>query len=472
MWFGHLQRKVLECGKKELTRAHRAVRTFQLQRTEHSNCSGRKCVHAKYGEFLWSLLEDPSWVARRTETVRIHETGGFERSVTLDISLINLRDRLDFYELPSYETIPIPFALLRKGLLLDVDLRGTDGQPLSVATSFEDSFAAQLVCEFLDPTSVQCGHSGQAYFDVALSEDSPGSLVSQSGVATPEFFHENFMMMTSIDISISDRYILKYRLVETPTLSLGRRWAERLGWTPQFILIEAPSVGYAEREHLRVVAPAGTFIDSSQLYRSVETPEDERELGFRYRERTTPARAAVYTREAPLGRYDLGITLRVHITGSLLATLLFSFIALLMALGVSLGELLTGFLSYPFNEAGSDSSKFGSATLPITIAILSITAGFIFRQDGSSTSTSHLAVVRFGAIVGAFTMFLGVVLLTLTNDRTWIMWSWGAVAAINLFVFLNTLWIAFASQKALKRITRAAEISRWAYVYDVYYPLR
>ena len=42
VWFEHRQPRVLEFGRKELTRASHAGRTFLLQRSEHGNCDKRE----------------------------------------------------------------------------------------------------------------------------------------------------------------------------------------------------------------------------------------------------------------------------------------------------------------------------------------------------------------------------------------------------------------------------------------------
>ena len=76
-----------------------------------------------------ALVKDAGWVRRRVDTVRFVDSATLARSVTLDLDLAQVREAAVAAGFPTH-AVPVPLAVLRKGLLLDFDLRDASGEAL------------------------------------------------------------------------------------------------------------------------------------------------------------------------------------------------------------------------------------------------------------------------------------------------------------------------------------------------------
>ena len=265
------------------------------------------------GAYFCSLIDNPDWIRRRVETVHFVDLTRVERRVTLDIDMSKVvQHAVDAnLDLAAVEHLPVPLAMLQKTLLLDIDVKDSSGTSLSIATSDEDSGAAHAVMlHRIDQQGMTLTPLlSDKLYQIAKDMPSQSDYLALAGMLPPrkrqrmigidawalgnakprptqaerriwdDLFKTDTIKKTIADFTrlfmptvylrknSTGLSLLKFRYVESETTLRRGNLLNRLGLTPSTVLIDAPAVGRAEREHLRLLAPQGLSITQMLLAR-------------------------------------------------------------------------------------------------------------------------------------------------------------------------------------------------------------
>ncbi|MHB8448976.1 MAG: hypothetical protein ACYDAQ_00660 [Mycobacteriales bacterium] len=389
-------------------------------------------LHEARAKMLLALEDRRDWILRRVETVRLLNTTQLERLVTLDIDTAELRRMSNLAGLVLSKKILVPLSVLPKSLLLDLDVRDATDSAVHVTVSDKDSAAAQLLIlarlqscgvaiSSLSPDILrliyQAAHEMPNEADLealTASTDATrrqmktwrniGSTASPEG--WPKLIEENntfvrllaqmtinYQPMVELAFQDLDICVIKYRILESQ-MPERIRLPNHLRLRALGIVIEAPSIGLAQREHLRFEAPPGLFIEGAAFYPDavMTLSTDGHDLSY-LEIRVTPDRSVLYTRSFPKGHYELLLLLRPRLSGFLRPaqfTVLAS--ALLLYLG-ALSQLIGAHLS---RVATSDR---GSA-VALLITVPSVMSALLAREGEHELLSDYLRWPRI-AVAGS-----------------------------------------------------------------------
>lgn len=262
------------------------------------------------GEFYLDLIEDWSWIARRVETIEVQDSRHRLRRVSLDIDTRELSTRIRKHRLQGLSEVPLPVAVFQKGLLLDFDLRDADGRALSTFTSGEQSLVARLAIvakvraagipltraqlaavsalgyeishEFVDVDEITDWyiHDRKIIPRCVLGGDTAAQDAWRLLESNEELFDfvEQFFLASYLPTMWypvnGGPEILKYRrlegeqdtLLEHIRKSAGRHEAHSSVPQDSWMLsLRVSDVRSAVREHIRILAPDGTFLSSGLM---------------------------------------------------------------------------------------------------------------------------------------------------------------------------------------------------------------
>lgn len=372
------------------------------------------------GKFLHSVLVDPGWVKRRVETIELVDTRRIERRVTIDIDSEDLRNRAmaaGVYD-PGSPMLPIPLTLLRKNLIFDIDVRDANGGARSILTSDEDSRGAHAVLlhrlQLIKQSSVLTERMSDKLYEIARRMPSQDDLETLSQYSTdyayisgwsldrgteeeewawatlfaePAFtalvidFTTLYMPTVYIDGS-RDREVLKYRYVESEEFLPSPTVRQRFLLEPVFALISAPTIGRAQREHLRIKAPPGIDVLSVDLgcYTREELPGGPASLrrDDTYESRVALERGVIYTSRMRRGEYFALARLQTAPSPFLSPALtLVAVLALLLLLGG-----VFQWTAFVLSDAQS--------TVTLLLAIPSFAAAYVARRDNEHEMLGNL----------------------------------------------------------------------------------
>lgn len=440
---------------------------------------------AQTGRYFLSLLTKPEWIYRRVETVELVNREVIDRRTSLDINVAELAARAEHAGFDSPSRVYLPLTLLRKVVLADLDVKDDCGTALSVVTSDHDSHAAHAV---LLETAKSIGHDPanfcpeiiQTLYEIARNRPSVADQYAiesswyrsdpsiaawglrQQGLTVTSgdqelweqlFMNEIFvkriaeltikyMPIVAIETNKPQR-IIKFRTSEPMVSTLGPSGVRaRLGLVPGLYNIDAPSIGRAQREHVRIVAPGGTFLTSATL---VTPPSPQRLLqqptppvvGNKYIRRITPERAVVYSWISPPGTYQVHFGLRPSIREfrvPALTALILSFLILALgAVGESIGKVL------------SDISKDRSEpAIALLLVIPTLAVAYIAREGEHAIRAHLLQYMRtLVGVAGFFTLAAAFALILRLNS--WIIAGVWATAAC--YCLIAALIVGFSCQQ-------------------------
>jgi hypothetical protein len=452
------------------------------------------------GRYFFSLVADPSWVHRRVETVELISRFTIERRVSLDIDVHDLVKRAEAADYQSPKQVYLPLTLLRKIVLTELDVRDDSGRALCVVTSDRDSHAAHAV---VLETARQAGFDPQGFspalvqklYDIVWAIPSAEDRTAiernwhaddvgieawsvRSGLTwTAEdqrlwddlFANETFvariaeltvkyMPIAAIDTTRASR-IVKFRTVEpqvNPLKLIGFR--EKFGMRPGLFVVDAPSIGRAQREHLRILAPGGTFLSSANL---VARPDSGRHLGkpapqppgAKYKQRLTLERAVIYSRDAETGPYQVHFGLRPSLrefqAPAIIALLVSS---LLLSLG-AVGQRYYGTLA----KVSVETSEPAVALL---LLIPTLAVAYIAREGEHEVRAHLLRWLRY--LVGAsgfFTIAAAIALVAHGNSLV-LTWVWLVGAAYCAVALVVVLGVCAHISRRQKTVLRASDQER------------
>lgn len=340
----------------------------------------------RVGRFFLDLVEDPSWVLRRVETIHILGSKLVERRVTLDIDYPNLVARARAHHLPWRDGISVPLLRLRKDLLLDIDIRSAGGNPLAIATSDQDSAVAQcLIMAHLEEkgfsTRTLPGSFAAAVLEVARNPRvgerqivvrAKDESASAAALACPGLvdllasFADTFMVVVTVPPGTGTT-IVKYRNVEYVDFTGDFGALARLGINPPQVSVEGTDDGRSQRGHVRIVAPGDTRLGAVVLI-----DKDKLLSGVPYQVRATPERSLVYTSGPRPANYRILV--------ELLPDLGKFHLPALFIVGLNLFLLICGlYLQFLYNRF-ADSLVRDSAVAVFTLGP-SLVAAYLARKD-------------------------------------------------------------------------------------------
>jgi hypothetical protein len=406
---------------------------------------------ARTGKYFLDLLRDTSWIQRRVETVRLLEQNQFERSVSLTLDVDEIKVRLERAGLVDVEQAYVPLFTLVKTFLLDFDVCGANGEPLPLATSAQDSFAAQAVLlarleeSGTDPSALS-PQVIDAIYDAArrMPDDSTlddfDLIDSESPIRdywvsrAADLFSSNVhrkqwralfedaafcklfadfttQAMALAPVTLKGRsMVVKYRHIELESLASEPSFWEASGLTSFAYILETKSIGTSQREHIRIIAPSGANMSSVQLQKKVSSLHSAEELGYAadtYNSRVTAERAVVYTRQMPPGDYIVVAAFRPRVS-TFVAPAMFSVGLSVLLLAVVAG--LHIFNQFYFDRGFDDIGLFGgidrsalATSLLLGPTLLSI---FIVRPGEHSVVGRLLLRPRIMVLLTAFTLVI------------------------------------------------------------------
>jgi hypothetical protein len=451
------------------------------------------------GKYFWSLWQDPSWVLRRVETVRLVDLDRTERNVTLDIDVDAVAKFAKDAGLPEGKTVVVPLALLEKGLQLDLDVKDGSGEALSLLTSEQDSHLSSAAVAHVagslltapeifaklyaiskhmpsqDEISQIAGRAPGPVVSWALPKDSPDPAKDQwkalfqdstfrGAVAT---FTVGYTPIARLPVSASVE-IVKFRYVSqgpVPNQTVGS-W---LGFRSTAYIVEAPSVGRAAREHLRVLAPEGTYLAEIGIWK--DAPKSSGSLepaqgSSTFDVRVSRERGALYTSGIATddGHYTVAATLRPNLGGlGIPALITVAAAGLLTALG-SIFEFREQLLSIHADSAEPVIAVFG-----LLFSLYSI----YLSRPGEHEIRSQLLLRPRLAILGTvpFVLFAAVIFI-FSDDLPPRMLAivWEVAAILCGIVAFYLLAIVILSANASRRVRRNSHFTRTRPMFTIFTP--
>ncbi|WP_157931835.1 hypothetical protein [Mycobacteroides abscessus] len=416
------------------------------------------------------------------ETVHVADLYRTDRHLTIDADIEAVSRMATESGIKVTETsgLYVPVTTLRKNLLTDLDLRDASGKALPLATSGQDSHCTQArVLAFLDAKIRNRMSEKLQYklYDIAkkMPKDEGAAPRSSKPDTTVEAWElDDSYVQTDKDIwkECLSNPIFKKQVTESalwfsplvriqqdgnPTCLIKMRMQDvaqwdtalrsfttRLSITESLYATPAPNVGKAVREHIRVIAPSGTFFVSAVLAHppaeepkgkpSESAPKLSQEF---FSSRITPRIATLYTshKAPPPVDYDALLFLRPSLKG-------FGWPAIISALIAGLILGLGGLAHYwgIFDSAGDDRSDAAVAVLLLASTGF---AAYLAKEDEHAIRARMLFAPRAAVAVTAACTLVAAAVTALTDlaPRTQaIIWASGAG-----YCFLVILFIGYVS---------------------------
>lgn len=311
---------------------------------------------------IWSLVESAAWVRRRVETIKILDSHHFERRVSIDVDVNQVLAVKGVINLDG--TVSVPLAELPKGLLLDIDIRGPKGKRISLCHSDEAAgiaetvltdwisenvagevpFEARSLVKMLD-VDVPLTDPGPVVVDemqsllgrLGASPSALATLTSLEFITLVDRLRRNWLLVCRVQFD-SDPCIISYRWIENVNSlnSFNQPLPDQAGGFATYFSLRARDVGTASREHIRVVAPSGTFLGSSVFVPSHVTRAET----IHYFDRESPERLIFYTKGLPRQHYFVIGTVWPDLAGFKTPALLLPLISTIVLLLGGLSQLL------------------------------------------------------------------------------------------------------------------------------------
>lgn len=447
-------------------------------------------------ELVCDLLNDPDWISRRVESVTVLSSTLRERRMSIDVSVSGLKSRVaQFYDSPP-ASVRAPVAVLRKGLIFDFDVRDHRGHAVSLSSRTVDSALAQAVMCHTgseqrpardrttgvqannDPTdTIEALLYELAYqfepledaliltrSDPAASLDALATAMGQTltqedydwwtlAWGSPTFRHfvhlfaEHFLAVVEVRRSATNG-IFKIRRLEPASDST---WGEETGQSKD-LAIRFSELGRAASEHLRVIAPSGTFFTDPVLFR--ETPGE-----MEYEERIALDRVAIYAHGVEPGETILHLKIWPKRSGFMRpATFLSGYGALVLLLG-GLAERITQ--SHWGDDQGFLWKLSGSAGVAMTllVSIPTILIAYLVRDGEHDIRSALLARWRSTALVSLLPLWVAAVSIILDRKHlaSWTLWTlWLAAGALALLIHVSIQIQDGRLRRAYKKVKEAS----------------
>jgi len=411
------------------------------------------------------------WVSRRVETVRFLDASSLTRGVTIDIDTTALESLVP----PEYSDshVVIPLGILQKDLLVDFDLRASNGDSLSLMNRDEDSYFAwawimRVAQEIgIDPTSLPEVIHRRVYEIAHSFYGRPGPDLSASETWTDDeverwnafLNHERVNRLLSMlgrhflplcEIPRHTRhYLLKYEYRDpwrfVPSIDAG------LAFTSALLQVPIRSVGLSRSYHLRVDLPSGMGLVGARLLESPPGSRPRRAASraksskepISHRRLLTRSRACFYFANVglPEAPRDLwaSVEARIPVGGFLRAVWVAASIAFVLT-------WLTGFYWRDLTTS-KDAAVAFLLTIPLAIQ------GYLIRTEPHPVPSVVRRRVRYlGTLsfVATFAVAAGVILSD--EPATWLLKGAGAVAATVWSVVTTLVWVTWRDYRRITKV--------------------
>jgi hypothetical protein len=412
------------------------TRDYLSQRTPRTILSPEAYERAS---LLYRLLIDWDWVHRRTESVEILDDRTAKRRVTLDLTIPAAA--------PGTSTLPgIPLTLLNKEPLRGFNLweAGEDSRlPLlerpangELATDTLIHVAELVLGERALPlTMVACMRIVAEYGEEAAQQQ-VASWERKAADATDRYARAwerlvgsgafmdfarslagQFILTARTDLTPGVRRILKYEYEEELEITRSRpmlRTAVTLGWAPEALRFDAPSVSRAASWHFEAKAPEEMDIVLATLDYLAAPEHAGQDVVHRTTADTgSQSRAHLYCAEDDALSGRAIIFMRMQRSGFLNAAVLnAALVTVLLAFGARGLEAL------------SDPQQ-GQLAGPLLLIVPTVIAAFIVRPQEHGLATRLLKGVRLLLLVtvGCSIAAAGMLALNLEDDQLQRLWD-------------------------------------------------
>ncbi|MBH0129565.1 hypothetical protein [Salinibacterium sp. NK8237] len=406
--------------------------------------------------------------------------------MSVDIDMLELRRRKELHQIET--EVFIPLTIIPKGLLLDFDLHDSSGASISVIDRDEDSLIAQMIilCLIQDklrlspqalPVSIhQSIYSAIHSFPDDAPEEPEEDYETESETRTGiqpgspdaalwdqiradktvsdylELFTDNFILAAR-GAGEFDRILIKYRRLENErdanveflSKRVARHWFSPKRWPfyptkPSYpVILRAQNVGRAAREHLRVVAPEGTFVAFALL---VSPPSQGDQVVLQYASRVTTERAIFYTKGVSPGDHYVVAALLPDMRGFSVPILWFSYISTSLLLLGSFADLLWGFVENLRNNL--------DPAVTLLVLIPSLLVAYVIRDNEHPARRRLLTSLRSIALSTLVPLVLATLVL-LIDEELLPSWVVGAVWAVSgMASAILSIWFTILTHRISK----------------------
>jgi len=402
------------------------------------------------------MLRWSQWVHRRVELVRFTDEDVARRNVSVDFTLPWWYHEARGTPEHGIERLLVPLGLLRKGTLVNFDLRDESGSALPLLTTPQNGIVAEaslvtlagFVLNETVPNEIRCDirqlvseSANDAQMTLARLFDrrdvaaASRSLLRDDAVfsSVAEVLAKRFLALTMIDLRRHQRRVLHFAYDDSlwtessantvrglVTLALGR---------PRSILFTIPAVADADSYHFEAEAPDGFQISTREGYstlpsgalpaRQITKEGSFQRSHLHFPQAESGAEGAVFIRLRPRPSNI--------VRGAVLAAAL-AFAAILF-IRLRLGPLKSG-------------PSAGAAAAPLLLAFPGLLSLYMARSDENPMATNLLWPVRVLALTPALWSFLAAAaLIGGTTGIVTKVFLWAMVGLAGLsFVLLARTW--------------------------------
>jgi hypothetical protein len=389
--------------------------------------------------------------------------------VSVDIDTVEVGRRLGIDQ-PAGQYVTLPLAVIPKGLLLDFDLTDAEGRPLPVLSRAVDSrvgtdvvmaaisrgsgrpLAAipaelrarieELVYNFLDP------EESVSELWAAMEDEWTPWIDSEVARRWLRALTEGFLLMTELRLE-GGRQILKYRRLEIDSdddadflrLPQSDHWYQPRRWPfyprrPSYpVVVRAGGPLHAESEHVRVIAPRGTFFAAPAILTAIPRADDALELDYSAR---IGGDRAVFN----LRRGHAAMRPPIYFVGALLPDMrgfrlpvgIYMALAAFALLAGGTAESVWGFLSRLQDAL--------DPAVAILLLIPTVFLAYILREGEHAARRRLLSLLRGLALVSLVPLFSGALVLFIDADLLlgWVVAATWLVAGVIDGVLAIWFW--------------------------------
>jgi hypothetical protein len=435
------------------------------------------------------LADNMPWIARRVESIHILDRQGEHRRISLDLDMNRLRELAgpssegaEGYFDPSHGwegcRIPIPLGWMPKGLLLDLNITGPDGRPMSLWTRDRDSQAAcgslvaladadlsepirqklfDICYQMPSPQDCDAVLSGArgappmwSSRDLPADDQTMWSALTSRGSRYGEAFTERLLQFTTNFLPIVEipadlpSAMVKYEFtMADPDISWlpGRTLHNKLGRDAYKYMLTITGAMEAQREHLSIYPPPGVEIAGLPGLEAGRDTEDEEfgAIASGKVGRATPECARVYRNQHTRDRYNVVVALRPRLDGFAWP----AFIALLPSLFI---------FALLLASHTSDLQRFASF---VALGVSPL-AGLLAARE-QEFARAHLLVVLRGIVMVTAALALAVAVVSIGYGGfapEWLRTSWKVMCVLELAVMGLLGWVIYVTSRA-RAIVRA-----------------
>ena len=377
----------------------------------------------------------------------------------------------------------LPLALLEKRPLVDFDLEDESGESLSVLTRQENGFVAwsamariaqfeaatafgpdkKLPSSLLGDLKIVAGGAPRAAFEALQRLGGEEDRALRAVLHDSQFFMslalslaDGFLLLTRANDRPGTTRIVKFSYaqeLEFPPETRRERFIARMGFAAAEYGFWIPAVGESESYHFEFQAPPGLEVAASELVVLLQHPETESDERFNvdgapgdndddddtpfdaFPGRLVGPLAHVYVSDVPPEHVGIArIWLRPPLEGLLRAALASTLLATMI------------FLFFMWDDRIKEVEGNGPGGL--LLAIPSLVAAFLVRQNEHRLATNLFAGIRAATAASGLMAYAGAILIIGDVRGPALVNSWRILAILSSFCFLALVGAALGRRPA------------------------